>query len=56
VNGRTFVVGGELVGLYPEPEPIRTMIHEGGWDLDALDRSAPAQLISGLRNEFLPRG
>ncbi|HLI79368.1 MAG TPA: SDR family NAD(P)-dependent oxidoreductase [Candidatus Binataceae bacterium] len=55
VNGRTFVVGGELVGLYPEPEPIRTMIHENGWDLDALDRTAPAQLIAGLRNEFIPR-
>jgi 3-oxoacyl-[acyl-carrier protein] reductase len=55
VNGRTFVVGGELVGLYPEPEPIRTMIHENGWDLDSLDRMAPAQLIAGLRNEFIPR-
>jgi len=55
VNGRTFVVGGELVGLYPEPEPVRTMIHEGGWDLDSLDRMAPAQLIAGLRNEFIPR-
>jgi 3-oxoacyl-[acyl-carrier protein] reductase len=55
VNGRTFVVGGEMVGLYPEPEPIRTMIHEDGWDLDALDRTAPAQLIAGLRNEFIPR-
>jgi 3-oxoacyl-[acyl-carrier protein] reductase len=55
VNGRTFVVGGEMVGLYPEPEPIRTMIHEDGWDLDALDRTAPTQLIAGLRNEFIPR-
>lgn len=55
VNGRTFVVGGEMVGLYPEPEPVRTMIREGGWDLDALDRTAPAQLIAGLRNEFIPR-
>ena len=55
VNGRTFVVGGEMVGLYPEPEPIRTMIHEDGWDLDALDRSAPTQLTAGLRNEFIPR-
>ncbi|MGB6089548.1 MAG: SDR family oxidoreductase, partial [Candidatus Binataceae bacterium] len=55
VNGRTFVVGGEMVGIYPEPEPSRTMIREGGWDLDALDRTAPSQLTSGLRNEFLPR-
>src|SRR3984957_6079635 len=55
VNGRTFVVGGEMVGIYPEPEPSRTMIREGGWDLDALDRTAPVQLTTGLRNEFLPR-
>jgi len=56
VNGRTFVVGGEMVGLYPEPEPIKTMIRDGGWDLDALDHTAPSQLTAGLRNEFLPRG
>jgi 3-oxoacyl-[acyl-carrier protein] reductase len=53
VNGRTFVVGGEIVGLYPEPEPSHTMIREGGWDLDALDRVA-ATLTAGLRNEFRP--
>ncbi len=54
VNGRTFVVGGEMVGIYPEPEPSRTMIREGGWDLDALDRVAASQLTAALRNEFLP--
>lgn len=53
VNGRTFVVGGDIIGLYPEPEPIRTLVREGGWDLDALDRVATSQLTVGLRNEFL---
>lgn len=55
VNGRTFVVGGDLVGLYPEPEPMRSLYHEGGWDLDTLDRIASKDLIGGLVNEFLPR-
>jgi NAD(P)-dependent dehydrogenase (short-subunit alcohol dehydrogenase family) len=55
VNGRTFVVGGDLVGLYPEPEPVRSLYHEGGWDLDTLDRVASKDLIGGLVNEFLPR-
>jgi NAD(P)-dependent dehydrogenase (short-subunit alcohol dehydrogenase family) len=55
VNGRTFVVGGEIIGLYPEPEPSRTMIREGGWDLDALDRIAATQLTADLRNEFAAR-
>jgi 3-oxoacyl-[acyl-carrier protein] reductase len=56
VNGRTFVVGGDMIGLYPEPAPERVIVREGGWDLDALDRVATTQLTSGLRNEFgLPK-
>ena len=55
VNGRTFVVGGDLVGIYAEPEPARSLYHEGGWDLDTLDRIASKDLIGGVLNEFLPR-
>jgi NAD(P)-dependent dehydrogenase (short-subunit alcohol dehydrogenase family) len=55
VNGRTFVVGGDLVGLYAEPEPARSLYREGGWDLDTLDRIASKDLIGGVVNEFLPR-
>jgi NAD(P)-dependent dehydrogenase (short-subunit alcohol dehydrogenase family) len=55
VNGRTFVVGGDLVGLYAEPEPARSLYREGGWDLDTLDRIASKDLIGGVINEFLPR-
>ena len=52
VNGRTFLVGGDIIGLYPEPAPERMLVREGGWDLDALDRIAPGNLTAGLRNEF----
>jgi NAD(P)-dependent dehydrogenase (short-subunit alcohol dehydrogenase family) len=55
VNGRTFVVGGDLVGIYAEPEPARSLYREGGWDLDTLDRIASKDLIGGVVNEFLPR-
>jgi 3-oxoacyl-[acyl-carrier protein] reductase len=55
VNGRTFLVGGDLVGIYAEPEPARSLYREGGWDLDTLDRIASKDLIGGVENEFLPR-
>jgi NAD(P)-dependent dehydrogenase (short-subunit alcohol dehydrogenase family) len=52
VNGRTFLIGTGIVGLYPEPVPQLQIAREGGWDLDALDRLAPANLTGDLRNEF----
>jgi NAD(P)-dependent dehydrogenase (short-subunit alcohol dehydrogenase family) len=56
VNGRTFLVGAGVVGLYPEPAPERAIAREDGWDLDALDRLAPEHLIADLRNEFRGAG
>jgi 3-oxoacyl-[acyl-carrier protein] reductase len=56
VNGRTFVVGGDLVGVYPEPEPMRSLYREGGWDLDTLDRIASKDLIGGLVNALVGAG
>jgi 3-oxoacyl-[acyl-carrier protein] reductase len=53
VNGRTFLVGAGVVGLYPEPAPERAIAREGGWDLDALDRFVPEHLTADLRNDFL---
>ena len=55
VNGRTFLVGGDVVGIYPEPRPERTLIREGGWDLESLDTMASGQLVAGLVNEFGPK-
>ncbi|MGD0074824.1 MAG: SDR family NAD(P)-dependent oxidoreductase [Candidatus Binataceae bacterium] len=56
VNGRDFQVGGDEVGLYSEPEVIRGLFRDGGWDLDSLDKVATRDLIGGLRNEFLGAG
>lgn len=52
VNGRTFDVSGDEVALLSEPAPERTIVHEGGWDLDALDVRAPADLTDRLTNPF----
>jgi len=53
VNGRTFQVGGEEVGLYSEPEVVKSLYRETGWDLDSLDKIAGRDMIGDLRNEFL---
>ncbi len=52
VNGRTFVAGGDEIGLYPEPVPVKSIFHRGGWDLDSLDEYASRSLIAGLRNDL----
>jgi 3-oxoacyl-[acyl-carrier protein] reductase len=52
VNGRTFQVGGDEVGLYAEPEVIRSLYRQGGWDLDSLDQYATKSMIGDLRNRF----
>ncbi len=53
VNGRTFWVGNDDVGLWSEPEVIRTLTRPGGWDLDSLDELAPERLTFDLENLFL---
>jgi 3-oxoacyl-[acyl-carrier protein] reductase len=53
VNGRTFYVGGEEIGLWSEPEVTRSLSRDGGWTLDAMDSFARARLIGDLTNEFL---
>jgi 3-oxoacyl-[acyl-carrier protein] reductase len=55
VNGRCFYVGGGTVGLYPEPELIRSAYRSEGWTLDTLDSQAREYLIGDLRNGFLGR-
>jgi 3-oxoacyl-[acyl-carrier protein] reductase len=52
VNGRTFYVSGDEVGLFSEPEVIRSLTRPGGWDLDSLDSQASEGLIGGLINNF----
>jgi 3-oxoacyl-[acyl-carrier protein] reductase len=52
VNGCTFETHGDTVSLLSEPEPLRSMHQEGGWDLDALDTLAPSYLVQDLTNRF----
>lgn len=52
VNGRTFVVGGDEVGIYPEPVAVKSIFRRGGWDLDALDEYGTRTLIAGLKNDL----
>jgi 3-oxoacyl-[acyl-carrier protein] reductase len=53
VNGRSFFVGNDDVGLFSDPELIRTLTRPGGWDLDSLDELAPDRLTADLTNLFL---
>ncbi len=52
VNGRTFHVMGDDVGLLTEPTPDPVIHQDGGWDLDGLDAAAPGGLTGGLSNPF----
>ncbi len=53
VNGRSFYVAGEEVGLWSEPELIRSLARPEGWDLDALDAFARDAMTGDLTNPFL---
>ena len=56
VNGRTFYVCGEEIGLFSEPDLICSLSRIGGWDLDSLDNYASERLIGDLTNEFTLEG
>lgn len=53
INGRSFYVAGEEVGLWSEPELIRNLVRPGGWDLDSLDEFAVEAMTADLTNQFL---
>jgi 3-oxoacyl-[acyl-carrier protein] reductase len=52
VNGRTFYVCGDEIGLFSEPELVCSLTRAGGWDLESLDDYASERLLSGLANDF----
>jgi 3-oxoacyl-[acyl-carrier protein] reductase len=56
VNGRTFYVCGDEIGLFSEPEVICSLSRVGGWDLDSLDSYGRERLISDLSNDFVLEG
>ena len=45
VNGRSFHVSGDTVSRLTEPQRERVIQRSGGWDLDALDATAPTHLV-----------
>jgi NAD(P)-dependent dehydrogenase (short-subunit alcohol dehydrogenase family) len=53
INGRTFFVSGDEIGLFSEPELAVSLSRAGGWDLDALDGYARERLTADLTNDFL---
>jgi NAD(P)-dependent dehydrogenase (short-subunit alcohol dehydrogenase family) len=52
INGRAFYVAGEEVGLWSEPELIRSLARPGGWDLDSLDDFARDVMTGDLTDPF----
>jgi NAD(P)-dependent dehydrogenase (short-subunit alcohol dehydrogenase family) len=56
VNGRTFFVSGDEIGLFSEPEVVCTLTRSGGWDLDSLDNYARERLVGSLVGNFTLKG
>ncbi len=55
INGRIFQVGNGEIGLYSEPDVIRSVFELKAWDLDMLDSSQTSTYLTGdLSNMFLP--
>jgi NAD(P)-dependent dehydrogenase (short-subunit alcohol dehydrogenase family) len=52
VNGRSFHVSGDTVSRLSEPLRERVIQRSGGWDLDALDATAPSHLVDDVRNDY----
>ena len=55
INGCTFLVAGNQIGLYSEPQPIRTIFKTGAWTLDELVAAVPVTLAAGLANPSPPQ-
>jgi NAD(P)-dependent dehydrogenase (short-subunit alcohol dehydrogenase family) len=56
INGRTFMVSGDKISLYSEPEEIKTISpKQGGWTLDELSAIVPGTLAAGLVNPAPPQ-
>ncbi len=55
VNGRTFLVVGNQIGLYSEPEVVADVRSDHGWSIDELSKLLPEQVTKGLENQFAPK-
>ena len=52
INGRDFLVQGTEIGLFSEPEVIRSAFVADAWSLETLDKYGLETLGHGLTNEF----
>lgn len=52
INGYDFQVAGNEIGLWREPELVRTAYCTGGWTLAELDENARKTVAHGLENRF----
>ncbi|MEX2158876.1 MAG: SDR family NAD(P)-dependent oxidoreductase [Dehalococcoidia bacterium] len=55
VNGRSFLVTGNQIGLYSEPQVIADIRSEGTWSLDDLSKLMPEKVTADLTNAFAPK-
>lgn len=56
INGRVFLVRGRQIGLYPEPEPYRSVFsHNKRWEFEELIDIMPRTLGLGLENQWMPK-
>ncbi len=55
VNGRTFLITGNQIGLYSEPEVVADIKSDHGWSLDELSKLMPQQVTKDLVNQFAPK-
>ena len=55
VNGRNFLVTGNQIGLYSEPQVVADIRSDHGWDLDELSKLMPDKVTKDLTNQFAPK-
>jgi NAD(P)-dependent dehydrogenase (short-subunit alcohol dehydrogenase family) len=55
VNGRNFLVAGNQIGLYSEPQVVADIKSDHGWSLDELSKLMPAEVTKDLKNLFAPK-
>ena len=55
VNGRTFLIAGNQIGLYSEPEVVIDIRSDQPWDMDTLSKVMPEKVTKDLVNQFAPK-
>ncbi len=55
VSGRTFLIAGNQIGLYSEPQIVADVRTEQGWSVDEVAKLLPEQVTKDLVNQFAPK-